>query len=53
MAEIVSIGWSRQGEPPEPDKIARAVSTIRRGEVIAIPTDTLYVLVAEIGRAHV
>jgi L-threonylcarbamoyladenylate synthase len=47
LAEIVSIRWSRQGEPPEPEQIARAASAIRRGEVIAIPTDTLYVLVAD------
>lgn len=47
MAEIVSIRLSRQGGPEEPEKIARAVRAIRRGEVIAIPTDTLYVLVAD------
>ena len=47
VAEIVSIRWSRQNEPPEPEKIDRAVRAIRRGEVIAIPTDTLYCLIAD------
>lgn len=47
LAEIVPIRISRQSEPPEPEKIARAAAAIQRGEVIAIPTDTLYVLVAD------
>lgn len=42
MAEILQV------DPidPEPDRIARAGELIRRGEVIAIPTDTLYGLAA-------
>jgi L-threonylcarbamoyladenylate synthase len=47
VAEIVPIRWFRPSDPPEPEKIDRAVRAIRRGEVIAIPTDTLYVLVAD------
>jgi L-threonylcarbamoyladenylate synthase len=47
VAEIVPIRWSRQNDPPEPEKIADAVRAIRRGEVIAIPTDTLYCLIAD------
>jgi L-threonylcarbamoyladenylate synthase len=47
LAEIVPIRLSRQSEPPEAEKISRAAEAIRRGEVIAIPTDTLYVLVAD------
>lgn len=47
MAEVIHVRWPRQGEDPEPEKIALAVSAIRRGEVIAIPTDTLYCLIAD------
>jgi L-threonylcarbamoyladenylate synthase len=43
MAEVLPI----QAEYPEEDKIAYAVNTLRRGELIAIPTDTLYALVAD------
>ena len=34
-------------EQPEPSAIERAAAAIRRGEVVAIPTDALYVLVAD------
>ncbi len=34
-------------EQPEPEAIARAAGAIRRGEVVAIPTDALYALVAD------
>ncbi len=34
-------------DQPEPSAIERAAAAIRRGEVIAIPTDALYVLVAD------
>jgi L-threonylcarbamoyladenylate synthase len=34
-------------EQPDPDAIARAAATIRRGRVVAIPTDALYTLVAD------
>ena len=34
-------------ENPEPGTVERAASTIRRGGVIAIPTDALYMLVAD------
>ncbi|MSO20092.1 MAG: Sua5/YciO/YrdC/YwlC family protein [Acidobacteria bacterium] len=47
MAEIIPIRWPRPGEAPEPDKIAMAAARIRRGEIIAIPTDTLYCLIAD------
>lgn len=43
MAEVLPI----QAEYPEEAKIAYAVNTLRRGELIAIPTDTLYALVAD------
>ena len=43
MAEIIPI----QSDDPEEDKIAYAVNAIRRGELVAIPTDTLYSLVAD------
>jgi L-threonylcarbamoyladenylate synthase len=43
MAEVLPI----QAEYPEEDTIAYAVNTLRRGELIAIPTDTLYALVAD------
>ncbi len=34
-------------EHPEPETIARAAAMIRRGGVVAIPTDALYTLVAD------
>ena len=34
-------------EKPDPGTVERAASTIRRGGVIAIPTDALYMLVAD------
>src|SRR5258706_13792577 len=34
-------------DQPDPDAIARAAATLRRGRVIAIPTDALYTLVAD------
>jgi len=34
-------------EQPEPETIERAAAAIRRGEVVAIPTDALYTLVAD------
>ena len=34
-------------DSPEPAAIERAVAAIRRGEVVAIPTDALYTLVAD------
>ncbi len=34
-------------EQPQPEVIARAAEAIRRGEVIAIPSDALYTLVAD------
>ena len=43
MAEVLPI----QADEPEEDKIAYTVNTIRRGELVAIPTDTLYCLVAD------
>ena len=43
MAEVLPI----QADYPEEDKIAYAVNALRRGELIAIPTDTLYALVAD------
>src|SRR3989304_4937863 len=43
MAEVIPVRWDN----PEEDKIAYAANAIRRGEVIAIPTDTLYCLVAD------
>jgi len=42
MAEILKVS----GSSPEPAVIARAAEALRRGEVIAIPTDTLYGLAA-------
>ena len=32
---------------PDPDAVARAAAAVRAGKVVAIPTDTLYVLVAD------
>ncbi len=43
MAEILAIS----PEKPEPQLIERAVQLLRRGEVVAIPTDTLYGLAAD------
>jgi L-threonylcarbamoyladenylate synthase len=34
-------------EEPQPEAIERAAATIRRGKVVAIPTDALYTLVAD------
>ena len=43
MPEVIPI----QPDNPEEGKIAYAVNAIRRGEIVAIPTDTLYSLVAD------
>jgi len=43
MAEVIPIQW----DDPEPDKIAYAADALRRGELIAVPTDTLYCLIAD------
>ena len=43
MAEVIPIQW----DDPEPDKISYAAGVLRRGELVAIPTDTLYCLVAD------
>jgi L-threonylcarbamoyladenylate synthase len=43
MAEVIPIQW----DDPEKDKIAYAANALRRGELIAVPTDTLYCLVAD------
>ena len=42
MAEIVKVNR----EDPEPEVIARVAEMIRKGEVVAIPTDTFYGLAA-------
>src|SRR5579863_3822161 len=34
-------------EQPQPEAIQRAAAAVRRGKVVAIPTDALYVLVAD------
>jgi L-threonylcarbamoyladenylate synthase len=34
-------------DEPDPDTIARAAATLRKGRVVAIPTDALYMLVAD------
>jgi L-threonylcarbamoyladenylate synthase len=34
-------------EQPDPDAIAQAAATLRKGRVVAIPTDALYTLVAD------
>jgi len=34
-------------ESPQPDALERAAAAIRRGQVVAIPTDALYTLVAD------
>ena len=43
MAEVIPIQW----DEPEKDKIEYAARALRRGEVLAVPTDTLYALVAD------
>ena len=43
MAEVIPIHW----DDPEPDKIAYAANTLRRGELVAVPTDTLYCIAAD------
>ena len=43
MAEVIPIQW----DDPEEDKIAYAANAIRRGELIAVPTDALYCLAAD------
>jgi len=43
MAEVLPI----QSDHPEADKIEYAVNALRRGELVAIPTDALYALVAD------
>ncbi|HWP85075.1 MAG TPA: L-threonylcarbamoyladenylate synthase [Terriglobia bacterium] len=43
MAEVIPIQW----DDPEAEKIAYATETLRRGELIAIPTDTLYCILAD------
>ena len=43
MAEVIPIHW----DDPEADKIAYAANTLRRGELIAVPTDTLYCVLAD------
>ena len=42
MAEIVRVNRDQPG----PEAIARAAEVIRRGGVVAIPTDTIYGLAA-------
>jgi len=43
MAEVIPIQW----DDPEPATIAYAADTLRRGELIAAPTDTLYCILAD------
>jgi L-threonylcarbamoyladenylate synthase len=43
MPEVIPIQW----DDPEKEKLTYAVSALRRGELIAVPTDTLYCLVAD------
>jgi L-threonylcarbamoyladenylate synthase len=43
MAEVIPISW----DDPEESQIAYAADALRRGELIAIPTDTLYCLAAD------
>jgi L-threonylcarbamoyladenylate synthase len=43
MAEVLPIHW----EQPEENKISYTVNALRRGELVAIPTDALYVLAAD------
>jgi L-threonylcarbamoyladenylate synthase len=39
-------------ESPSPDTIERAAASVRRGEVIAIPSDALYTLIADPMNLH-
>ena len=39
-------------ENPSPEAIARAAAVIRKGGVVAIPTDALYMLVADPFNLH-
>ena len=32
---------------PQPEALERAATAVRRGKVVAIPTDALYILVAD------
>ncbi len=43
MSEVIPI----QNQEPEADKIAYAARVIQRGELVAIPTDALYAVVAD------
>ena len=43
MPEVIPI----RPDDPEEEKIAYTINAIRRGEVVAVPTDTLYSLVAD------
>jgi L-threonylcarbamoyladenylate synthase len=43
MAEVLPI----QSDQPEQNKISYAVNALRRGEIVAVPTDALYVLVVD------
>ena len=43
MSEVIPIQW----DDPETDKIAYAANALRRGELIAVPTDTLYCILAD------
>jgi L-threonylcarbamoyladenylate synthase len=43
MAEVLPI----QADHPEDNKITYAVNALRRGELVAIPTDALYALIAD------
>ena len=43
MPEVIPI----RPDNPEEGKIAYAINAIRNGELVAIPTDTLYSLVAD------
>ncbi len=39
-----------RGDPPDPSAIARAADLLRKGEVVALPTDTVYGLAADPSR---
>lgn len=43
MAEVIPIQW----DDPEVDKIDYAANALRRGELVAVPTDTLYCILAD------
>ncbi|MBI3933238.1 MAG: threonylcarbamoyl-AMP synthase [Acidobacteria bacterium] len=43
MAEVIPVQW----DDPEKNKIAYAADALRRGELIAVPTDTLYCILAD------